>query len=489
MTQPRTGGQGAGDGVSVQDTSGSQKAARAFVSALHSSLRAVRLYPVENAAVRNSLQELDSATARIFGNTGHCSLHSSGDSLFVNDTRLRLQLDSYASLSFVLGCMRNAGVQAVIWQSVPDSASWVVLLNALLEPAGDLSGSECAERLADRLETAKIDSVIIEPANDDDDFNLDQEDEKERARQTYMRSLHVARDLMVAARMGRSPALKQAKRAVQGIVDSIMSDSVSLIGLTTLREFDDYTFVHSVNVCIMSIALGRRIGLSKIQLFDLGLAALMHDVGKARVPLEVLHKQEALTDAEFAVLQTHTWRGILALFSMGGGASRAWRAMTVAHEHHMRVDMSGYPKTMRETEQSLFSKIVAVADGFDAATTVRTYQPQPWTPADVLRGMRENKRLGFDQVLVKAFINLTGIYPIGTVVELDTGEIALVIAPPPENSAPARPQVRILFDSRGNQTEGIARLTEQNSDGSFIRTIIRTEDPDRYGIRVGDYFA
>jgi HD-GYP domain-containing protein (c-di-GMP phosphodiesterase class II) len=262
------------------------------------------------------------------------------------------------------------------------------------------------------------------------------------------------------------------------------------VGLTTLREFDEYTFVHSVNVCILAVALGRRVGLGKLQLLDLGLAALMHDIGKARVPLELLNKRGQLDETEFKVLQTHTWRGVLALFAMKGSAARSWRAMTTAYEHHMRVDLSGYPHPIRARQPALFSKIVAIADGFDAATTSRVYQPQPWTPADVVRGMRENPKLGFDPVLVKAFINLTGIYPIGTLVGLDTMEIALVQAASTDPNALARPVVRIIFDARGNRVDSpVVSLTERNASGQFLRTITRTENPDRYGIRVSDYFA
>jgi HD-GYP domain-containing protein (c-di-GMP phosphodiesterase class II) len=239
------------------------------------------------------------------------------------------------------------------------------------------------------------------------------------------------------------------------------------------------------------VALGRRVGLSKIQLLELGLAALMHDIGKSRLPIEVLNKHGRLEGNELRIVQSHSWRGVLALLAMQGSASRSWRAMVVAHEHHMKVDLSGYPRCVRPRRLSLFSRIVAIADGFDAATSLRVYQENPWTPADVVRGMRDNPKLGLDPVLVKAFINLTGIYPVGTVVTLDTHEIAVVMAAGTEASALARPGVRIVFDAMGNRLEDgpVVDLTAKGVDGQFVRSIIRTEDPDRHGIRVSDYFA
>jgi hypothetical protein len=165
--------------------------------------------------------------------------------------------------------------------------------------------------------------------------------------------------------------------------------------------------------------------------------------------------------------------------------------MTTAYEHHMRIDLTGYPKPHRSRHLSLYSKIIAVADGFDAATTTRVYQKSPWTPADVLRGMRDNTRLGLDPVVVKAFINLTGIYPVGTLVVLDSLALAMVVAANPEPTALSRPLVRMITDAQGHRVEDrqLYDLTACDASGQFQYTIIRTEDPQRYGINIGDYFA
>jgi hypothetical protein len=163
----------------------------------------------------------------------------------------------------------------------------------------------------------------------------------------------------------------------------------------------------------------------------------------------------------------------------------------VAIEHHMKMDLTGYPKPIRPRQMSMFSKIVAAADGFDAATSRRSYQTQPWTPADVMKELRDNPRRGMDPVVVKAFINLTGIYPTGTLVVLDTFELGIVHAVNPMPEMLARPIVRVISDSYGNLTHPgtLVDLGERKEDGTFVRTIIKTENPDRYGVRVGDYFV
>lgn len=474
----------------VGDPSG-QKAARSFVVAMNSAIRAVRLYPVENAAVQKAIAELGTSAERVRESEGGCALRRVGDFLFVNETRLRLTFDNYAAVASLLGIFREAGIGGIGLFEKPLPRAWVVLLSFLQSPPLEVPEDDRLAQLSARLDAAQVHDFELLPATDEQDEIESDLDSKERARQTYVRSLDVTREVITSARLGRSPGLKRVKRAVQGIVDSILTDSASMIGLTTLRDFDEYTFVHSVNVCILAVALGRRLGLSKIQLLDLGLAALLHDIGKSRIPLELLNKRGQLDNDDRVILQQHTWQGVLAMFALPTGGVRPWRSMTAAYEHHMRTDLSGYPKVSRTRKLSLFSKIIAVADGFDAATTTRVYQDSPWTPADVLRGMRDNPRLGLDPVVVKAFINLTGIYPVGTVVVLDTFELAIVLASNPDETALSRPIIRILMDDRGNLIDDPMPLdlTVRAANGQFARTIIRTEDPQRYGINIGDYFA
>jgi HD-GYP domain-containing protein (c-di-GMP phosphodiesterase class II) len=296
---------------------------------------------------------------------------------------------------------------------------------------------------------------------------------------------------MTSVRIGKTPSVKKIKRMVQGIVDQILNDEVSLLGLTTIRDYDEYTFTHSVNVCIFSVALGKRLGLTKLQLYDLGMAALFHDIGKSRVPLDVLNKTGALTDEDWRMISSHPWLGVLALFQVRGAEEFPYRSMVVAHEHHMKIDLTGYPRSQRPRTMSMYSKIVAVADAFDAATSRRVYQTVPINPAEVLREMRDNARRGMDAVVVKAFINFTGIYPVGTLVVLDTFELGLVQAVNPLPEMLARPIVRIISDAMGNlQHPGVAAdLADRREDGEFARTIIKTEHPDRFGVRVSDYFV
>jgi len=478
----------------IEDSRGSdayiRRQGRPFIHALYGALRAIKLYPVENAAVQKALEDLTAISRELLAHEHDLEVRVSGEFIFLNATRLRLDLDNYASFSFLLTLCRSAGVGSVRVGSAVSGRDWLVLLSLLQSPPREDDPALRLRALAAKLEQARVEAFELGPISDTDDDEF-QERAKEAAKRTYAQSVAVTKDVITSVRMGRSPNIKKIKRVVQGIVDQILNEETSLVGLTTIRDYDEYTFTHSVNVCIFSVALGRRLGLSKIQLYDLGLAALFHDIGKSRVPVEVLNKATGLTDEEWQMISCHPWLGVLALFQVRGQQDLPYRAMVVAYEHHMKIDLTGYPRTIRQRDVGIYSRIVAVADGFDAATSRRAYQTEPMSPAEVLAGMRDNPRRGMDPVIVKAFINLTGLYPVGTFVVLDTFELGIVHAVNPVAEMVSRPIVRVVSDGLGNVLHPghLVDLAERGPNGGFARTIIKTENPDRYGIRVGDYFV
>jgi HD-GYP domain-containing protein (c-di-GMP phosphodiesterase class II) len=463
---------------------------RSFIIALHGATRAIRLYPVENEAVKKALDDLTAVTTEILTREGEFELRVTSEFIFINQTRLRLDLDNYASFTQILSVFRAAGVGVARVMPGVWPRDWLVFLSALQAPSSEAAEDRFVD-IAERLAKGGVTLIEVGPPSGVDDDGDFRERAKEAAKRTYSQSVAATKDVINSVRMGRGVNLKKIKRVVQGIVDQILNEETSLLGLTTIRDYDEYTFTHSVNVCIFSVALGRRLGLGKRQLYDLGLAALFHDVGKSRVPVDVLNKVEQLTDLDWRYIAAHPWMGLLTLFQLRGQQELPYRAMTVAYEHHMKCDLTGYPKNVRPRALSIFSKIVAVADGFDAATSRRSYQTDPLSPAAVLAGMRDNPRRGFDSVVVKAFINLLGIYPVGTLVVLDTFELAIVHSASPNPEAVSRPIVRVVSDERGNiaYPGRNVDLTEQDADGAYLRTIIKTENPDRYGINVGDYFV
>ena len=467
-----------------------RRAGKVYVLALYGALRAIKMYPIENTAVQKALQELVNVTGELVKREAELEIKVSGEFIFVNSTRLRLDLDNYASFSHLLSLFRANGIGVLRVHGSPTSRDWLTFLSVMQAPSKE-SASQRLLQLTGKLEAAKILNFELGAANEAEEEES-REKVKEVAKRTYSQSVAVTKELVHSVRVGRSPNIKKIKRVVQTIVDQILNEETSLMGLTTIRDYDEYTFTHSVNVCIFAVALGRRLGLSKLQLYDLGLAALFHDIGKSRVPVEVLNKSAELSDDEWRMIAAHPWLGVLALFTVRGQQELPYRSMIVAYEHHMKADLSGYPRNVRPRTMSIYSKIVAVADGFDAATSRRAYQAEPMSPAAVLQEMRDNPRRGMDPVVVKAFINLTGLYPVGTLVLLDTFELGIVHGANPSPEMISRPIVRVVSDALGNLLHPghLIDLSERSPEtGQYTRTIIKTENPDRYGIRIGDYFV
>ena len=466
-------------------------AGRAFLVTLYTALRSLKLYPLENTQVQKSLDDLTASVNALLDREKEIELRVTGEFIFVNATRLRLDLDNYASFSHVLGLLKASGVGLIRAVEGADRREWTALLSLLLAvSARDATVNRFFE-LSTKLNDAGVTHLTVEQPIESEASEEEEERAKEQSKRTYQRSVAVTKEVINSVRMGRTASVKKVKRAVQAIVDQVLSAEASLMGLTTLRDYDDYTFTHSVNVCIFAVALGRKLGLSKLQLYDLGMAALFHDVGKSRVPLEVLNKDAGLDEEEWRIMTAHPWLGVLTLFGMRGYGEVPYRSMIGAYEHHMKTDLTGYPKSVRPREISIFSKIIAVADGFDAATSRRTYQTTPIQPDSVLKEMLDNPKRGYDQILVKAFINLIGVYPVGTLIILDSYELAIVTAANPNPEFVHRPIARIVSDPAGTVTYpgNVADLSERDAGGNFVRSIIKVSNPEKFGIRVSDYFV
>jgi HD-GYP domain-containing protein (c-di-GMP phosphodiesterase class II) len=464
---------------------------RSLLLSLYAALRSLKLYPLENTTVQKALDDLLAAGAQLLGTDAEVEIRVSGDFLFVNDVRLRLELDNYASFSQVLGLLRTFEIGTFrILQGV-ERREWQAILSVFLSLGTREAGGSRFDELMARLQRADVRHIELEPLSATEEPE-DSAEAREVAKRTYAQSVAVTNDVVNSIRLGRTANLKKVKRAVQLVVDQVLNNETSIVGLTTIRDYDEYTFTHSVNVCIFSVALGKKLGFSKLQLYDLGLAALLHDIGKARIPIGVLNKTTGLDEVEWLLMQRHPWFGTLTLFSSRRYEETPYRAILVAHEHHMKADLTGYPRPIRARQLGLFSRLVAVADGFDAATTRRSYQTIPIQPDEVLKEMWQNPRRGYDRVLVKALINLIGIYPVGTCIILDTLEVAVVVGPNPDPTVLNRPLVRVVIDVNGAvlPPPGLpADLDERDSHGGFVRSIVKVTDPGRYGLVVGDCFV
>ncbi len=464
-------------------TTGVQAYGKRLLGALYAALRSLKLYPIENAAVQQALDELHGLAIRMVDAESGVELRVVGEFFFLNETRLRLDLSNFATFGSFARSLQDHGVGAVEVLPGVGRDEWAPFLSLLIRKADP---DAPYETFLARLDGTPVEHIHTRPESEL--AETDKEEALHAAKRTYVQSVQAAKEALGDLRLGRAVNVRRVKRAVQNIVDQVLSNEPSIMTMTTLRDFDEYTFTHCVNVCIFSVVIGQRLGLSKLQLYELGLGALLHDIGKLRIDKEVINKADGLDDEEWRQIKEHPTEGLLQLFQMGGFADVPYRQMLMAYEHHMKPDGSGYPINHRSRRIGLFSRIVAVADGFDAGTSVRSYQYQPWPPDAVLKEMRDNPRRGYDPLLVKALITATGVFPVGTLVILDTMEMAVVAEVNPHPDLLHLPKVRVISDDLGMPLEESRWLDlAQQPPGVKSRTILKTTDPQKYGIRVSDY--
>jgi len=454
-----------------------QEEGRKLLTAFYAALSALKLYPVENEATQQALTELHTLMEASVGREGGLELRIVGDFFFLNETRLRLELSNFSTFGSFARALTTHQIGAVEVLPGIQREEWAPFVSLLLRNADP----EPYNGFIQRLRQTPVEHIMFRPESEVQEPEVEEES-LTAAKRTYAQSVSVAKDVLTDMRLGKAVNVRKVKRAVQNIVDQVLNNESSMVTMTTLRDFDEYTFTHSVNVCIFSVVIGQRLGLTKLQLYELGLGALFHDVGKTRIDADIINKPGGLTDDEWEELKQHPTEGLLMLFNMLGFSDVPYREMLIAYEHHMKIDQTGYPPTNRPREMGLFSKIVAVADGFDAGTSVRSYQYEPWAPDEVLKEMRDNPRRGFDPLVVKTFITATGVYPVGSLVILDTYELAVVVKANPDPNHYHQPIVKIISNEMGVPIEPVAVDL-----ATGVKTIIKTTDPQKYGVRVADY--
>jgi HD-GYP domain-containing protein (c-di-GMP phosphodiesterase class II) len=429
------------DGVVVQEAPANlQKPGLRLLTALYAALQAVRLYPLENDTVQASIDQLDSIAAELLEQEGVLELRTVGGGFLLNLTRIRFTVSSHAVFGALGRCLAHHEIDTIVVETGVQKPEWSSFLHLLLQR--DLGPDRFAGFVAG-LEQAAVTGISVRRHS----AGKNERSDAETAARVYVRSVQVAREVLVGVRIGRAVNARKIKRSVQGIVDQVLNNQVALLGMTAIKTFDEYTFTHSVNVCILCVVLGQRLGLDKRQLYELGLCGLLHDIGKARIDPAIINKPGSLTEEEWHQMKLHPREGLLALFQLRGFAELPLRQMLAAYEHHMKVDLSGYPRVRRTRRPTLFTRIVSVVDTFDAVSSARSYRSRGWPPDKVLLNMRDEPGWGLDRVLVKAFISATGIYPVGTVVALSDKSLAIVLAP--NLDVPDAPTVQQITDAGG----------------------------------------
>lgn len=299
--------------------------------------------------------------------------------------------------------------------------------------------------------------------------------EAARAIKICAKSKQAVTSMFQEARMGKALDAEDALPIVEEISASVMRNPGALISLARLKDKDDYTYMHSVAVCALMVSLARQLGLDEAQTRQAGLAGLLHDVGKMMIPLEILNKPGKLTDAEFEAVKSHPAQGHKILLE-GKGISDV--ALDVCLHHHEKMDGRGYPEKLTNEQISLYAKMGAVCDVYDAITSNRPYK-NGWEPAESIRKMAEWSNGHFDPVIFHAFVKSIGIYPIGSLVRLESDRLGVIIEQ--TGKSLLTPKVKIFFSIKSN-SRVVPEILDLSKPACKDK-IISHEDPAKWDIR------
>ena len=319
---------------------------------------------------------------------------------------------------------------------------------------------------------AEVERELVIAASQPVQQRTSMRDEIARAAKVCESSKQAVVSMFSEARMGKAVQCEQALPLVVSIAESVMRNPGALISIARLKRKDDYTYMHSVAVCALMVALSRQLGMDEQSAQAAGMAGLLHDLGKAMIPERILNKPGKLTDAEFEVVKSHPREGQKLLLEADGVGVET---IDVCLHHHEKIDGSGYPDRLKGDQISMLARMGAVCDVYDAITSNRAYKAG-WDPGESIRKMAEWSKGHFDEVVFRAFVRSVGIYPVGALVRLESGRLAVVMELGEKSLL--EPVIKVFYSTRSDSfiTPEILDLARSG----VTDRIVANEDPSRW---------
>ena len=450
--------------------------AKDIVNKLAIIIRIGNTYSADNEAVLRATDAFIETVNTVLISEKTLTVELLGEYFYMNDARVRYSVQYYLNFDFLTGEFQKRGLGSITFTGEIERRDMQDFMRAFLSC---LSSDSPYITLKGGIET--IDSIDISPLKQARQTNMF--NKQQALRRTYFNAVSQFKTVAGKTRKNEGIEIKKARLIVNSLIDSMLQEEQMMISMTAIKDYDDYTFHHSVNVSILSLALGMKLGLNKKRLSELGIAAFLHDIGKVAIPDEILNKTSAFTNEEWEKMKLHPVEGVKTILSMMKIDQLAIKSAIVSYEHHLNFDGSGYPPMQRPAKTDFYSNIVTIADRFDAMTSARVYSRAAKPPEEALRILTEEAGRQVDPVLLKIFIKMTGVYPIGTLVVLDTRELGIVYRGNPD--LPERPVIVRITDNSGKRVaKTLCDLSEKRPDGSYLRTVSKTLDNNKYKIDV-----
>jgi putative nucleotidyltransferase with HDIG domain len=443
-----------------------QRRAENLVRRFAAALRGIELYSSTHPLVQRGIEALGTSVAEALQTAPSVVIGFIGDEVVVDSNRLPR---GSASLVGFARDLRQREIEKITLSrgvTREDIRSAILLLGDRKSPVS----------VPDRLLQTGVRNITLGRIVVDD--HADVQSGIAAARRVYGTAVETAETLWNAAKAGDQPDPIAARKIIDSLAKIVTNDRTSLMALTALKKYDNYTFTHMVNVSALAMAQARALNVDGTLLREFGFAALMHDIGKVNTPIEVLNKPDKLTNEEFEIMKRHVVDGAHILRRT---PEMPALAPIVAFEHHLKQDLSGYPANVGSRTLNLCTMIVSIADVFDALRSSRPYR-QGLASERIRAIMGEKGNPAFNQPLLKRFVNLIGLYPVGNLVRLSTDELAVVTAEHPTD--PFRPQVKIISNRKGEMLDEpvLANTWERDGVGEHSRAVVEAVDPESAGI-------
>jgi len=459
---------------------------RILVNQLAILVKVAQMHDLRNVAVEKAAETLLGTLRAFFEDQTNFSLVVIGDYLFLEDNRIKYNVEDFNNFDFLISEFKKRKLGTLNFQQAVATPDLLLFVSAFLN--ADQGTDEVYQAFARKLGEAGVSGIATEELKPP---KVEKEIDKvvdtfRAARRAYIRVLLRVKELYDGIEKGQPADIRKLKRAVQSLVDSVYKNRPALLMLSAIRREEDVLPRHYTNVCVLSLCIGAMLGLSKYQMARLGMAALLHDIGRQGLPDDLLERAEEMDTDAVELLNKHPRLGVLTLLRLKGLNEVAVSAMIVAYEHHRNLDGTGYPEKLEEKDMNLFSMIVRVADHYDATTSSGIYGRIPMPPEKALSIMLGRAGRYFDREVLSLFVKVMGLYPVGSLLLLSDGSLAVVNAPAPGEEGMTRPRVTIIKQAASASVE-VVELTARDQGGAYLRNVVRSLDPYEYRVNVYRY--
>lgn len=448
--------------------------------------KTARILSPNNETIQNQLASFVEIFGHVAESHDYVAIKVVAGRYFMNERMVRFDDQGLSGAATVVAEWKMLGIGGVRFESAISGEEIIRFFSFMAEvkPSEDK-----LESLSAKLKEHQFNNVTLLSVNtgNEGETGLPIEVRKKfrsMARDTFFQAMSVVQEVVVNTVLDTDINVSKTKRVVRSLIDHISRDESSLLELAAIKNFDDYTYAHSTNVCVYSLTMGVRLGLDRARLSQLGFSALFHDIGKVKLPTDLITKPDAFDEEDWIQMQRHPLLGAKTILRNLKLEMHTARAARGAFEHHINNDFTGYPILhYQKRTPDLFSKIIAIVDSFDALSSGRVYIKKAISPDVVIKKLRHQMKIKFDPFLLKLFNDIIGIYPSGSLVLLTTDEIALILTNNEQEKA--RPYVKIVGNQSGLLKDPlwIDLSLPEHAD----RKVVRAFDPSRYGLDIKQF--